>query len=217
MYLATTINSDPNLGIYGFASDKYCLMPKTKDAAQIEKTLGIKIHHATILSTNLLGIFAKGNSHGIVVARAIEDYGDCEHLERAFKNVLVLDTNHTALGNLLLMNDNGIVASPFLRRHTKQLEDFFGIPCKTSTIAGMRIDGNLGIATNRGCLLHPRVRAKEAQAIEKILKVNYDIGTVNFGSPYPGAGIIANSNGFLVAPASSGPEIGRVNEALGFL
>lgn len=217
MHHMTSVNDDMNLGLYGFASDEYCLMPRTKDSKKIEKTLGVKIKTATILGTNLLGIFAKGNSFGIVVAREVKNYDDLSGLSRSFENILFIDTDYTAIGNLLLMNDNGIIASPMLRNNVKQLEAFFGIPCKTSAVAGMRIVGNLGIATNNGCLLHPKAREREISLIENILKVECDIGTVNFGSPYPGAGIIANSHGFLVNKATSGPELGRITESLGFL
>ena len=58
---------------------------------------------------------------------------------------------------------------------------------------------------------------REKRLIEKTLGVDADITTVNFGSPYPGAGIIANSNGFVVSEKTGGPELGRITDVLGFL
>lgn len=107
--------------------------------------------------------------------------------------------------------------SPLIKKHKKEIEKFFGVQCETSTIAGMNIVGNLGFATNKGCLLHPKAREKEKRVIEKTLDVDADICTVNFGSPYPGAGLIANSNGFVVSERTSGPELGRITDVLGFL
>lgn len=205
---------DPNLGLYGFATDGYCFLGINHK--KVRHTLGVPIYPCTLLNTDFAGMFAAGNSHGIVISDYVEDY-DMPKLSRYFDNILVLRTKYTALGNLILMNDNGIVISPLIKKHRKEISDFFDINCSVSTIAKQRIVGNLGIATNKGCLLHPKVRKNEMKIIEETLKVSADIGTVNFGSPYPGAGILANSNGFVVSETTSGPEMGRINEALGFL
>jgi len=53
--------------------------------------------------------------------------------------------------------------------------------------------------------------------IEDVLKVEGDIGTVSFGSPFVGASLLANSRGFLVSEQTTGPELQRIDEALGFL
>jgi translation initiation factor 6 len=39
-------------------------------------------------------------------------------------------------------------------------------------------------------------------------------GTVNFGLPLVGAGIVANSNGAVCGRQSTGVELGRMEEAL---
>jgi translation initiation factor 6 len=57
----------------------------------------------------------------------------------------------------------------------------------------------------------------ELKQIEKILKVEGDIGTANFGSPFVGAFILANSHGYLVSEQTTGPELGRIDETLGFI
>jgi translation initiation factor 6 len=114
------------------------------------------------------------------------------------------------------MNDNGIVIPPTLKRLQNQLEKFFGLPCNITTIAGLNPLGSLGIATNKGVLVHPQITDKEAKMIERTLEVPLDVGTVNFGSPYPGSGIIANSHGFVAGTSTSGIELGRIAETFGF-
>ena len=161
----------------------------------------------------MLGIFVSGNSSGIVVPGFMEKY-EREHIKL---NTLYLKSRYTALGNLILMNDNGIILSPLLKKEKKGIENFFGFRCEMMKRAGLSVVGNLGIATNRGCLLHPKVKKREMEVIEDVLGVEADIGTVNFGSPYPGSGAIANSFGCVVSEQSSGPEMGRMVEALGFL
>lgn len=65
--------------------------------------------------------------------------------------------------------------------------------------------------------MHPRTTDSEKRKIKDVLGVDVDIGTVNFGSPFPSSGAMANSNGFIASPESSGPELGRITEALGFI
>lgn len=205
---------DPNLGLYGFATDRYCVVGANAARDKIEKELKVKAHFFTVFNTGLLGIFVAGNSSGLVMPDLVEK----EERERVrMTDVLYLKSRFTALGNLILMNDNGIILSPLLKKEKRNIEKFFRLQCAITKIAGTVVVGNLGIATNKGCLLHPKVKKQELKVIEDVLGVDADIGTVNFGSPYPGAGIIANSFGFVASEQSSGPELGRITEALGFL
>lgn len=216
--LRTNFHGDMNLGLYGFATDRYCLLGlnSKKIKAKLKNLLKVPVHSATVMDIELLGIFCAGNSKGIIIPHIMGD-DEKKKIRKAVKNVFVLESKYTALGNLILMNDNGILISPLLRREKKKIADFFSLPCETTKIAGINVIGNMGLATSRGCLLHPKVRKNEQKTIEKVLGVETDIGTVNFGSPYPGAGIIANRNGYAVSEITSGPELGRITETLGFL
>ncbi len=212
--LRMNLDGDPNLGLYGFATDKYCVVGANSALKKAEKELRVEAHFFTVFNTGLLGIFGTGNSTGLV----LPDFMDRDERQRVKgMEVFYLKTRYTALGNLILMNDNGIILSPLLRKEKKDIGKFFGLRCEMTKIAGTVVVGNLGIATNKGCLLHPKVKQKEMKLIEDVLGVETDIGTVNFGSPYPGAGVIANSSGFVASEQSSGPELGRIHEALGFL
>lgn len=43
------------------------------------------------------------------------------------------------------------------------------------------------------------------------------IGTVNHGFPMIGSGLVANDHGALIGRLTTGIEMGRIDEALGFL
>jgi len=217
-FLRTNFQGDPNLGLYGFATDKYCLIgvESKRLREKLKEVLKVPVSSAFAMETELLGIFCAGNSHGIVVPKILDD-DEISSMEKAAKNILVLKSRYTAFGNLILMNDKGILLSPLMKKEKKGIEKFFGLRCEIAKIAGLNVIGNLGIATNRGCLLNPRAKKNEIKLAEDVLNVKTDIGTVNFGSPYPGAGIITNSNGYVVSEVSSGPELGRITETLGFL
>ena len=104
-----------------------------------------------------------------------------------------------------------------MKKQKKIVEETLGVKAKIGTVAQLSIVGSCGVATNKGCLLHRDVMEEEMGIVEKTLGVNADIGTVNFGTPFVKSGLIANSNGFVVGKMTTGPEIVRVDEALGFL
>lgn len=214
MFLKTTFRDDPNIGLYGFATDKYAFFGSSPER-KVKETLGVKIITSTILHTDFAGMFVAGNSQGIAVPKILEEY-ELPRVEKLFE-VLVVNSRYTSLGNLVVMNDNGIILSPLLRRNKQQFEKFFGLSCAITTIAGINVVGSVALATNKGCIAHPKIRQKEVALIERTLDVTLNIGTVSFGSRFVKAGLIANSNGFLTSPQTSGPELGRINEALGFL
>ncbi len=215
--LRTNFYGDPNIGLYGFATDKYCIIGMQQKAnKKLKKILGVPMHISSAMHTSFASLFAAGNSFGLIVPKILEDY-ELDSLKKLFGNVLVIDTDYTAIGNLILLNDRGVVLSPLLRKHNNEIAKFFDLPCEVAKIAGTVIVGGAAIATNEGCLMHPQVKAVDKKIIEDTLQVDADIGTVNFGSPFVKSGIIANSNGIVVSEACSGPELGRINETLGFV
>ena len=217
-YTNLSIHGDANVGLYGFATERYCLFGSEGEAAKKLRIMKVPVHSVSILHLDLIRILITGNSQGVIAPNILFD-NDVKALEDALGEhkvqVFRLGTEY-ALGNLMLMNDNGIVIPPILKKFKPNLEKFFGLPCEITTIAKLSTLGTLGLATNKGCIVHPQVKDKEADIIEKTLGVKLDVGTVNFGSPYPGSGIIANAHGFITGTSTSGPELGRIAEALGF-
>ena len=77
--------------------------------------------------------------------------------------------------------------------------------------------GMAGVATNKGLLVHPRVSEQEMAVLEELFELPVDVGTVNLGSPLVGSGLLANSYGYLAGDETTGPELGRIEDALDFL
>jgi translation initiation factor 6 len=211
--LRTDFYGDPNLGLYGFATDKYCLIGfKSKITKRINKALKTPVHSCNVLNTYLLGIFLAGNSSGVIMPNILEDDEISEI--KNITNTLILNSKYTALGNLVLMNDSGIILSPLLKKEKSRLSRFFDLPCEVMTIGRSSIVGALALATNKGCLADTRIKDSEMEVLKKVLKVDVDIGTVNFGSPFVKAGLIGNSKGLVVSTMTSGHELGKISEAL---
>jgi len=204
---------DPNIGLYALATDKYALLPrflKRKELRKTKKVLKTRLIQASVHGLDFLGIFLVGNSQGLLIPK-IADEGEVK------LNCLQLKTKFSALGNLVVCNDNGCLVSPYLEKRAKQIQKFLKVPVKVATIGGSRIIGSQCIATNKGFIATPRITDKEFKLFENVLQVKGDVGTVNLGSFFVKSALIANSNGFLVSEATRGPEIARIDEALGFL
>ena len=77
--------------------------------------------------------------------------------------------------------------------------------------------GSLGVANDNGVMLHPDVFPEEVMMIEEILGVAPMVGTVAFGSPYVGAGLAASNNGAIAGRETTGPELNRIEDALGLI
>ena len=210
--IRTNFQGDPNVGLYGFATERYGICG-VRDK-KLEKALKVKFHFIPLYGTSLSGLFAAGNSRGIIVSKHLTK-DEIAHMKSITK-VLILDTSYTAIGNLVLMNDNGIIISPLLRKHKKEIAEFFSFPCEISKIAGIAVVGSVAVATNSGCLVHPKIKNTEKKLIEDTLKVPTTIGSVSFGSPFVKSGLIANSKGAIVSDKSSGFELGNVSEAFSF-
>jgi translation initiation factor 6 len=213
-FLRTNFNGDPNIGMYGFATDKYCFIGaniQQNVLKRIKETLKTEVISSTISGTELVGLFAMGNSNGIILSRLIEDY-EMKRLKEVGLNLKVINSNETALGNLILCNDKGCLLSGSLRRFQREISDTLGCEVEIGKIANLDIVGSCGTATNVGCLCHREAEEEELKRIEEILKVRVDVGSVTYGTPYIRSGIIVNSNGVIISEPTTGAEIGRIEE-----
>jgi len=91
------------------------------------------------------------------------------------------------------------------------------VPVERGDLAGVRTVGTAAVATNQGVLCHPKSNEPELEAVEELLDVRADIGTVNYGAPLVGSGLVANDAGYVVGTDTTGPELGRIEETLGYI
>jgi len=213
-FLKAKFYGDPNIGLYGFATDDYCLLglePDKKILGKIETALGTTIKAATVAGTEFIGLFVTGNKNGIVLPHIVEDY-EIKKLKSLGLNLEIIKSRETALGNMILCNDKGCLISEKLRKFKKRISGALDCEVETGKIAGLDIIGSVALANNTGCLCHRDAEESEMKKIEEILKVKVDVGTVGYGSPFIRSGIIVNSRGVLFSEFSTGPEIGRYEE-----
>jgi translation initiation factor 6 len=114
-----------------------------------------------------------------------------------------------------LVNDNGGFCNENLNpRSIKSSEEVLGIKIKSQSLNQMDTLGMIGCLNNNGGLCHPDISDNEREIMEKILQVPIMEGTVNFGMPLVGAGVVSSSNGAVCGQQSTGIELGRIEEAL---
>jgi translation initiation factor 6 len=85
---------EPNIGLFCFSTDSFCLSNfdlSEKNIKTIKNVLNVPLIQTSLLGTPLVGIFAAGNSNGIIVSNHIFDE-ELEFLKKKI-NVLVLQTH----------------------------------------------------------------------------------------------------------------------------
>jgi translation initiation factor 6 len=207
--------------LFGKSSDRFCLIGnfvQEKSVKKIEEVLKVGVVRATVANTDLVGVFCCFNSNGIVLPNILTrtEMENFKKLKKEFGiNLEILKTRFTAIGNLVLCNDKGAVVSKiFSRINKKRIEDCLGVESESCSMAGTDVVGSSGVASNKGCVVHRDAGEEEVNKIEQILKVQTDIGTANFGSPFVGSCCFANTSGVVVGESSTGPEVNRLMEVL---
>ena len=183
---------------------------------RIDQCIGLERHPLSVGGSNLVGALVAGTSKGLAVAD-IATESDIDILT-SYGDVVVMEGGVNTAGNLLICNENGAIASPAIPEDGVEIiSEVLGVQVAVSSIAGEDVVGSLGCVNDQGILLHPDVRPDEVQLIEEILRVPPMVGTVAFGSPYVGAGIACSNNGAIVGRETTGPELNRIEDALGLI
>jgi translation initiation factor 6 len=133
-------------------------------------------------------------------------------------DVCIISDKINAAGNDILVNDTGALVHPDIQDRTiKEIEKILRVRVYRGTIGTLKTVGMAAVVTNRGLLCHPKTTDQEKRILEKVFSVDVMIGTVNHGSPVIGSGIVANTKGAIIGNLTTGIEMGRIEEALGFL
>ena len=91
------------------------------------------------------------------------------------------------------------------------------MPVIRLSLGGIKTVGMAGHATNKGILVHPRANDTEIAALERVVDLPIGLGSVNMGTGLVGTGLLANSKGYIAGSATTGFELGRIEEVFGFL
>ena len=212
------IYKSPNLGLFCLANNTTLILPfgfaetkmtKLRSYLEVENVI-----FTSIGGTRLIGATAVMNNKGILLSSFSSDE-EIEVMKRFTQlNVERLSSRFTAVGNLILANDNGALVSPIFKGEIdKQVQDVLGVPVTTCTVAGYYQIGSMIVATDTGAAVHPKASEEELATIAETLKVETEPVTVNGGIPYLSSGLLANSKSVIVGSLTSGPELIMISRA----
>jgi len=208
------------VGIYCRANDSIVFLQKSlskKTRQVVGNVLGVKVLELCIADSTIVGSLLTCNSFGAIVT-AFATTEIFSTLEEQGLRVFPIKDVINAAGNDILANDRGALVHPDLKNSTvKKISETLDVPVQKGTIASLGTVGMAAVVTNKGCLCHPKTTEEERQQLEKVFDVDAMIGTVNHGFPMIGSGLVANTKGAIIGNMTTGIEMGRIEEALGFL
>ncbi len=218
MIRTVDIYDTPMIGVFATCTDDVVLVPpntKPETCALLEDSLNVRVVETLVNGSVVVGALSRGNSNGFLVS-----YGtDTDELQKLTGvQVKILPDKLNAVGNIVLANDFAALVHPELSdRAIEAIAETLKVEVYRGTIAGIKNVGMAGVITNQGLLVHPKVTPSERETLESIFELPVNIGTTNFGTQMLGSGVLANSKGYLAGSETTGPELGRIEEALGFI
>jgi len=208
------------VGVFARATDG-CLLVRSDIDEDLQEDcaseLGVPAVSTTIGGSGTVGSLAVGNENGLLLSSRATDRERDHIADTTGLPVVELPGRINAAGNVVLANDTGAYVHPDLTREAvRAVEEALDVPVRRGAIAGVHTVGTAAVATNRGVLCHPKTSNETLDELEALLDVPADIGTINYGAPLVGSGLLANDTGYIVGESTSGPELGRIDTALGY-
>jgi len=213
------IQRNTHVGLFMLATDRFVLVPDQLEEEELEKiasTLEVDPIPLRVAGTSLIGVFAAGNSSGIIVPYIVREE-EVKTIKEHGVEVLVVRDVPTALGNLVAANDRGAVVSKSIRaENAEKIAEFLGADeWEWMDVAGSELTGASIVATNKGFLAHPNTTEEEMSTLRVLFGVEGATTTVNYGDPFVRTAVVANSKGVVVGGDTSPIELMRIEDVLG--
>jgi translation initiation factor 6 len=212
--LKTNFYGNPNVGLYGFATDKYCVIGKglpKKLIKEIEKILDVPIYEININGSHLIGVYCCGNEKILLVPEIIKknEEDELKKLKLPYK---LIKSKFSALGNnISVFGNKGILSSECSDELKKELAEF---DIKILKLKNNNTVGSCLVINKNGCLASSDFDQEHLDKVEQFLNVKTRIGSINKGNPYVKSGMIVNSKGYIVGNDTTGVEIMRIDGVL---
>lgn len=207
----------PNIGVSTAVSESLAFTAPDADPQflkDLEETLGVEVVQTTLAGSHVVGSLMAMNSHGAAVTYLAED-PEMEVIRSKVANVALVEDRLNAAGNNVLVNDRGALVNPEMDAEAvRLLSDVLGVEVVPATVAGVKTVGSVCVCTDKGCVCTVDATDDDVQLIKEVLHVDPVLTTVNHGSRYLAAGIIANSKGAVIGDGTTPIEMGRIEDGL---
>lgn len=222
-----SVDGSVYIGVFATCTESMLLLPShisNRLAAEMERALKVKAIRTSVAETSLIGCLAVGNSNGFILSpytldsevQQIEDSIRSEGSREKINRLRDRDRMN-AVGNIILANDTVALVHPWLSEPTVEvIKETLDVKVYKGTIGGLKTVGMAAVATNKGILAHKNATERELKYLEDIFELPVEIGSVNFGVPLIGAALLANTKGYAAGAETTGVELGRIEDALGF-
>ncbi len=214
-----SIHESGYVAAYGTVSDSISLVGNslTKTALSIlSSALETECIQVTIGLSDLIGVFSRMNSNGILVSNIITD-GELQRIKAAANglNVGVLRSGLNAIGNNILANDKIAIVNPDYNRASREsISDILGVEVVSYENTSFKTVGSNNILTNKGLLINNRSSDEEKEYLDGVTGMDSMRTTANTGSLSIGLSVLANSHGAVIGSETTGFELARIMEAL---
>ena len=213
--LRAAFSGSSYVGVFARATDD-CLLVRPDIEESLLEEFEAELEVPAVPTT--VGSLAVGNENGLLVSERVTDAEADRIADTTDLPVVELPGRINAAGNVVLANDEGAYVHPDLKRKAiRAVEDALAVPVERGMLAGVRTVGTAAVATDDGVLCHPKTTDEELDALEELFGAYADIGSINYGGPLVGSGLVANGSGYVAGQETTGPELGRIEDALGYI
>ncbi len=219
--LTASFTGSSYVGVYARATDDVLLVDPSVDddlTATLAAELGVEPVATTVGGSGTVGSLAVANDAGIVVSDQATDEELARIDDATDGEVAPIPGTLNAAGNVVLANDTGAIVHPELSAAAVDvIEETLAVPVERGQLADVQTVGTAAVATSDGVICHPQSTEEQLVAVEERLDVYADLGTVNYGAPLVGSGLLANDTDYVAGEETTGPELGRVEDTLGYI
>ena len=213
-----SITGDPHIGVFTRVFDDIAVVPPETPEDLVrtyEEVFRVEVVRTTLQGSPIIGSLLAGNKNGLVISGLATD--EEQKLLSEYHELMLLEEDMNAAGNIILSNDSFAAVHPDTNEDLMDsLEDFLKVSVTPLTLGGIKTVGMAAVATNSGIVVSPRSSAGEIAALEKICDLPIGKGSVMMGNAMVGTGLVANRYGYLTGIGTSGYELGRIEDILGF-
>ena len=220
-FIQRDLFNSPYSGVFCATSERLTLLPPgllKEEYEDIGKALDTEIEIITIGGSRVIGSLICLNDNGIVCSN-IANEREREKLEEIAKknkmNFMILEDRKNAAGNNLLVNNNAGFCNPQMTiKNIKEIEETLKIEIIPKDFIEIETVGVLGCFSPSGALVHPDIDEEDKNIMKETIGTEIKNGTVAFGMPLIGAGLVCNSKGGVCGTNSTGIELGQVEESM---
>ncbi|MEM4335788.1 MAG: translation initiation factor IF-6 [Candidatus Anstonellales archaeon] len=216
--MKTAYHGNQYIGLFGKANDKVVFLPHDANKSffyAVKERMGAEVVKTSILQSNLIGVYMALTESFAILPHDIPSYEEeviSQHVE-----VVKIKSRFNAWGNNIVVGKS-VIANPHIgENEIKKIEDALGKEVFRKSIAGYSTVGSLLCRTSKGFVVHYKASDEEMRFLEDALGVRGSRATVNMGNGFVSIGMMANSKGYVVGEGTTGIEIARIEEGLGYL